>query len=422
MIPQSDAQFVHQCDNGLVLVGEQMPWLNSVAFAIALPAGSAYDGEERAGLAALTTEMILRGAGSRDSRRFLEDLEHLGVMWSESVSRQHIVLLATMQADRIKQALPIFADVVLRPWLPAEELDAAKAGLIQEIRAEEDVPEIKLNRQLRRRFFPYPWNRSTQGQEGSLSALTLHDLQRYVETHFLPRGSIIGVAGCFDWDEVVAQVGDLFDHWKGDSPQPPQWRWEREGIEHLPFESQQTHIGVAFESVRYDDARYFLARAALGILSGGTSARLFMEVREKRGLCYAVGASYHVIKGMAGVFCYSGTTSDRAQETLNVLLGEIHRLQEGIRPDELQRVKAQLKSSLVFQEESSASRACSLVSDWYLFGRLRSVQEIKQAVDELTVEAVNSFLQENPPGGFTIVTLGPEALEVPRAVFQPHLV
>ncbi|MGQ9504409.1 MAG: M16 family metallopeptidase [Thermogutta sp.] len=416
MAPYADAQFFHRFDNGLILIGESMPWLNSVGLAMAIPAGSAYDPQDRAGLASLTTEMILRGCGNRNSRQFLEELEHLGIIWSEAVTRQHIVLTAAMRASFLSDACAIFSDVILRPRIPREELEPARLGLIQEIRADRDLPEIKLRRELRRRFFPYPWNRPTQGEEEMIAAIEWRDIWGFIEQHFRPEGTILAIAGRFDWDDTVALVGNLFKDWTGVAPPPPPWRWERERFGHIHHDSQQTHIGIAYRSVPYDDPHYFQARASLAALGGGSSARLFMEVREKRGLCYAVQASYHVITNLAAVFCYSGTTADRAQETLDVLLKEIQRLKDGVQPEELERVKVQLKSSLVFQQESSVARARSLISDWVYLARLRSVAQLKEAIDGLTTADVNRFLADNPPCDLTIVTLGPHALEVPREI------
>ena len=249
-----------------------------------------------------------------------------------------------------------------------------------------------------------------------MSAIDWQDVRDFVDQHFRPDGTVIGIAGRFDWDETKALVEKMFKDWTGVAPSPVSWRWEREQLKHVIYDSKQTHIGIAYPSVPYHDPRYFLARASLGALCGGTSARLFTEVREKRGLCYTVQATYHVIRDMGVVFCYSGTTAERAQETLEVLLAEITRLKDGIQDEELQRVKVQLKSSLVFQQESSVSRARSLISDWLLLDRVRSVIELKHAVDALITEDVNRFLAKNPPNDFTIVTLGPHALEVPRAV------
>jgi predicted Zn-dependent peptidase len=141
------------------------------------------------------------------------------------------------------------------------------------------------------------------------------------------------------------------------------------------------------------------------------SSRLFTEIREKRGLCYSVWASYQTMKDRGSVLCYAGTTNARAQETQDMLLAELRRLPEGIEPEEVERLRAGLKSSLIMQQESTASRALSLASDWYHLGRVRSFDEIQAAIDTLTPEKIVGHLRRHPPKDFTIVTLGPKPLD-----------
>src|SRR5262249_31387105 len=144
---------------------------------------------------------------------------------------------------------------------------------------------------------------------------------------------------------------------------------------HLEKETTQTQIGIAYPSVPIGHPDYYAALGAVNVLSGGMSARLFTEVREKRGLCYAVWATYQTLRDRASVLCYAGTTNERAQETLDVMLGELKRLQEGIEKEEVERVQAGLKSSLIMQEESTSARAGTLASDWYYLGRVRTFDE-----------------------------------------------
>jgi predicted Zn-dependent peptidase len=129
-------------------------------------------------------------------------------------------------------------------------------------------------------------------------------------------------------------------------------------------------------------------------------------------LCYAVWATYQTFKDRASVICYAGTTNERAQETLDVTLGELKRLIDGIDSEEVERVRAGLKSSLIMQEESTSARAGTLASDWYYLGRVRSFDEIQAAVDGITPRAISDHLERCPPTDFTIVTLGPKALSV----------
>ena len=184
-------------------------------------------------------------------------------------------------------------------------------------------------------------------------------------------------------------------------------------LEHLPHESNQTQIGIAYSSVPFNHPDYIQASGAVGVLSGGMSARLFTEVREKRGLCYSVYASYHTLKDRACVMCYAGTTAERAQETLDVTLGELRRLAQGVEPHELDRLKARVKSGLIMQQESSSARSGSLARDWFHLGHARSLEEVGALVDQLSPESINHYLATNPPRDFSIVTLGPAALAVP---------
>jgi predicted Zn-dependent peptidase len=174
---------------------------------------------------------------------------------------------------------------------------------------------------------------------------------------------------------------------------------------------EQTQIGVAYASVPVGNADYYNALGAVNVLSGNMSSRLFTEIREKEGLCYAVWATYQTLKDRARVVCYAGSRNERAQRTLDLLLRELRRLPEGVEVEEVERVQAGLKSSLIMQQESTAGRALSLASDWYYLGRVRSFDEIHHAIDALTPQSIGAHLRRCPPEDFAIVTLGPKPLE-----------
>jgi predicted Zn-dependent peptidase len=154
----------------------------------------------------------------------------------------------------------------------------------------------------------------------------------------------------------------------------------------------------------------------VGVLSSGSSSRLFTEVREKRGLCYTVYASLHTQRDRASVLCYAGTTAERAQETLDVTVNELQRLGQGIQQAELNRLKARIKSSLIMQQESTSARSGALARDWYHLGRARTLDEVGRRVDELSADSINAFLKKNPPSDLLVVTLGPEPLKVPDGI------
>ncbi len=409
----------HKYSNGLVLVGEVMPEVQSAAFTLLIPAGAAYEVADGlnvgGGAATMVAEWITRGAGSRDSRQLLTALDNLGVSHSESAQTLHTSLSAATLGRNLVPALEIFADIVLQPHYDDEEVEPIRALCLQNLRSLEDDPGTKVIYELRRRHFPEPWGRPSPGTVEGISGLTGDALRRFYQAAYRPNGAILGVAGAIDWPRLKDAVGRLFGDWK---PRPDPHLSEKPGgprRDHILRETQQIQIALAHPSATVVSPDYYRARAAVAILGGYSSARLFTEVREKRGLCYSVYASYESQRARAAMLCYAGASTDRAQQTLDVIIAEIRRLgREGIEPDELETMRAGLKSSLIMAQESSMSRSSALASDWYFLGRVRPLEEISTELDALTPRSVSDYA-----AGFvhmrdlTILTLGPTALRFP---------
>ncbi len=410
----------HQFENGLVLLAETMPGVQSAAFTLLLPAGAAYESaaglDGGGGAATMVAEWIMRGAGPRDSRELLTALDNLGVSHAESAQTLHSSLAVATLGRNLEAALELFADVVLRPHLDDDEVEPIRALCLQNLRSLEDDPGSKVIYELRRRHFPDPWGRPSPGTPEGVSSLSPHDLRRFLEQTYRPNGAILGVAGAIDWPRLKDTVGRLFGEW---SPRPLLLVEEQPAgptRDHILRETQQIQIALAYPAATVASPDYYRARATAAILGGYSSARLFTEVREKRGLCYSVYSTYEGQLDRAAMLCHAGTAADRAQQTLDVMLAEIERLgREGIALHELEMMRAGLKSSLIMAQESSMSRSAVLASDWYFLGRVRSIEEIAVELDALTPESVSAYASklEKPDTNPTILTLGPVGLRLP---------
>jgi len=411
---QQRTAHTHTLDNGMVLVGEPTAAIQSAALTLLVPCGYSTDPGHRLGLTSLLCDMVLRGAGPRDSRALINDLEVLGVERGESVGASQTSFSAATVASNFSAALEIYADMVRRPRLPAEQIDAGKLVCLQELRGAEDEPSQQLINALRRRCYPEPWGRSSMGTESGIDACSADDVVSHCAQSYRPNGSILGVAGNFDWQQVVDQVESLFADWAVvEAPSMTESVADEQAV-HTHYDSNQCHVGIAFPSVPYRDPDYLRAWAAVGVLSGSMSSRLFTEVREKRGLCYTVSASLQTQLERARVLCYAGTTAERAQETLDVTFAELVKLGQGVEARELDRLKARIKSGLIMQQESTSARSGSIARDWYHLERIRALEEVGQLVDQLTSEDINQFLEAHPPSNFTFATLGPAPLELPQ--------
>ncbi len=402
----------HSISNGLTLIIEPMADVQSAAFSLLVPAGSNYDPPGQAGAAAVLSDWIMRGAGSRDSRQLSNELDNLGLQRNEGVGNSHISFTGATLADSLPQALRIYADIVQTPHLPVEQFEAAQTGVEQSLRAIEDEPRQKVMVELRRRCYESPWGIPSEGTLEGVQSLTPGVVKSHFERCAGPRDAILGIAGKVDVPAMKGLAEDLFGQWRA-KPAPKFETGPRgPARDHIKHESTQTQIGIAYDSVPYSDPGYYAAWAAVSVLSGGMSSRLFTEVREKRGLCYSVFASLNSLRDQGRVLCYAGTTAERAQETLDVTLAELVRLGQGITEDELDRCKARAKSSLIMQQESSSARASSIARDWYHLGRIETLDEVRDKIEGLTVQMLLDHIAEHPAKDFTILTLGPEALEV----------
>lgn len=393
-----------------------MPWLRSAAFTLALPAGCQYEPRARRGVAGMACEMVQRGAGSRSSRQIVADSDNLGLDRYSSVTTAHTSFGAAMPAESLDAALALYADIVRRPHLPADQLEDARSVSLQELRATEDEPVQRVMIRLKELHYGETLGHSPQGTYDGLMAIDSADVRSYFESHYRPRDCVLAIAGRFDWSRTVERVEELFADWPESREArvpPPEGR---AGYEHLEHPSQQTHIGLSFPALSYDQPDYFTLRAAIGVLSDGMSSRLFDRVREQRGLCYSVSASMHSLRGAGGVFGYAGTTPERAQETLDVTLAEIRSLGSTVEEDELERFKVRIQSHLIMQQESSSSRASQMANDWYFLSRVLEPEEIEAKISEVTPDQIEAIWETLQLDQLRIVTLGPQPLRVAAPV------
>ncbi len=301
-----------------------------------------------------------------------------------------------------------------RPVLPEEELEPVQSLLLQDLQALEDEPKGKVMVELRRRHWPEPLGRDRRGTPEGLEQITARTVRGHFQSRFGPRDTIVSIAGNVEWEPLLDQVGRLFGDWQGGGHLPLEPGRAPGGCAHLDKDTTQTQIALAYPSVPFGHPDYYAAQGAVQVLSGGMGARLFTEVREKRGLCYAVYASYQTFKDRACVLCYAGTTNERAQETLDVTLAELRRLEQGVTQEEVERVQAGLKASVIMQEESTSARAGALASEWYYLGRVRPLEEIQAAINGLTPESIVGHVRSYPARDCTAVTLGPSPLNFPE--------
>ena len=362
-----------QWDNGLTVLIEPLA-RPAAALQILLPTGGAGDPAGGEGTAAVLHHFAQRGAGERDTRALSEAIDGLGARRGGGAGRDATTWSLTCLADDWSAAAGLIADSVRAPRLPDDAFEPCRALVAQELAGLDDDPGQKLMVALTGRYFPGAFGRCLLGSGESLAALSAQTVRDAWRASWRPQGAVVAVAGGVEPQAALDRLRELFGDWDGAAPAlPPVEPRASFDYGHVAAETQQVHLGLAYADVPPDHPQRYEAQMAVQVLSGGMGARLCTEVREKRGLCYAVGAYNQVVKGHGYVIARAGTTTERSSETLAVLADELTALPGTVTDAEVERGRVRLLSNLVMNDESTLARAARLANDHYLLGRVRSV-------------------------------------------------
>lgn len=401
---------------GMPLIVESMSGVRSLGLTWLLPAGSSRDPAERLGLCAMFEELLLRGAANLDSREQADAFDRLGVSRGTGTETFYLSISATMLGSRLRETLPLIVDMIRRPRFDASAIEPARDLCIQAVESLADDPPERLGVLVKQRHNPEPVNRSALGSIEGLKAISASELGPLWKQRAVPVGSALCLAGDVDAREAQSILDPLLSGWTGAAAPVPTTGTPPRGYHHEQDDTNQVHIGLAYDAPSERDPDCWPERIATSVLSGGSSCRLFTEVREKRGLCYSVHASYAADATFGRTTGYVGTTPEKAQESLDVMLAELRRIRtpEGaVTNDEFERARIGMKSKLVMRGESTSARASALAHDWHKLGRARPLEELTRTIDAVSLEQVNQRLSRSGLGRMTIATVGPAPLVAP---------
>ncbi len=405
--------YIKSFSNGLTLIVEEMPTVKSAAYSLIIPGGIVQDDPSTVGASIILTELTAKGAGKYNSRELSEAFDNLGARHGESTTSYLSVYGGSLLAENLEELLPLVSMMVRTPHLPEGEIDNIKNLLMQDIRALKDNPARRVINELSARYYPSPYNRPSVGDEVGLAKTKLADLKTNFQKCFSPKQSILSIAGNVKATEVTSLVESLFGDWSGPSVEMPTLaEFPTRHMHHIQQDAAQLQIALAYPSVKFGDTHYYASRIGADVLSGGMFGRLFIEVREKRGLCYTVYLSTSSTALSGVTLAYAGTTPERAQETLDVMLKELHSVKGSVTEDELKRSKANIKASLVMAEESSSSRAGSNATDWWWLKRIRTLDEIQDGIQKVGLTELDNYFSAYPCDNPMVVTLGAKKLAV----------
>jgi predicted Zn-dependent peptidase len=395
--------------NGLTVVSHAMAEVETVSLGIWVGAGSRSEALGEHGIAHFLEHMAFKGTARRSARDIAEEIEAVGGELNAATGVDSTAYYARVLRKDLPLALDILSDIVLSPRFDRIELARERDVILQEIAAAMDSPEDIAFDLVQEAAFPdQPVGRSILGTAKSVSRFKRAHLGAYLSAHYHGPNMVLAAAGAVDHKALVAEAERHLGAFNTEGAPQPESALYAGGARRSEKPFEQTHLVLAFEGVAYRHADYFTAQICAGALGGGMSSRLFQEVRERRGLCYAIYAFASGLSDSGMFTIHAAGGPDRAHELFAVIRDELVKAAEtGFRADEVARVKAQLKMGLLAGLESSSARAEQLARQILIHGRPLSTEELMEKVEKVEAEDLQALVERMLASPASLATVGP---------------
>lgn len=381
--------------NGLTIVTDAMPHLETTALGIWVGVGSRHEAAAENGISHLLEHMSFKGTASRTAQAIAEEIEAVGGELNAATGLETTAYFARVLKGDEGVALELLADILLNSSFSPDELEREREVILQEIAGTRDMPEDIAYELLNEAAYPgQAVGRPILGPAANVRRFTPADLTAFLKRHYRPQRMVLSAAGAIQHGPLVRHAEALFggltrDEIVGEEPAHYQG-----GIRWHPKRFEQSHIALAFEGPSYRDNAYFTAQVFSGLFGGGMSSRLFQEAREKRGLCYSIYSSAWGLGDTGLLAVHAATGTEMTGSLIDLTGGELEAVAgHGPSAAELNRAKAQLKAGLLISLESSSARAEQMARHMLAYERIVASDELISKVDAVSVEDVRLFAQ-----------------------------
>ena len=399
-------------DNGLRLVTETMPHVRSVTIGVWLTRGSRHEPEANAGIAHFVEHMLFKGTETRSAEDIAQGIDSIGGQLDAFTAKEYAAYYIKVLDEHLPLAVDLLSDIVLHPAFPVEEVEREKKVILEEFKMVEDTPDDLVHEVFTEHFWKgHPLGRPILGTRESVQALTQPAIRAYFSGAYTAGNLVIAAAGNIEHARVRELVKSGFS------------TLQASGVavgEHPPAsipevivrtkDIEQSHICIGTNGYPQDHDDRYVTYIMNTVLGGSMSSRLFQNIREKRGLAYAVFSGLAAYRDAGALTVYAGCGADQVDEVIDLVVDELRTMKASqVLEGELRRAKDHLKGSLMLSLENTASRMSHLARQEIYFDRYFSLDETLEGVERVTaadVQRVAADLFANDSLAATV--LGPK--------------
>jgi predicted Zn-dependent peptidase len=375
-------------DNGLRILSEQMNEVRSVSIGVYLTRGSRHESADRSGIAHFVEHMLFKGTRTRSAEDIAQAIDSIGGQLDAFTAKEYAGYYIKVLDEHLPLALDILSDIVLNPALSAEDIQREKKVVVEEIKMVEDTPDDLVHEIFTQGFWEnHPLGRPILGTRDTVESFSADSLRDYFQKAYAPANLIVSAVGHLEHAHLRALVEERFGRLTSTGEaaleEAPQVVPK---IQIRNKELEQSHVCLGSSSYPQHHADRYASYVLNTVLGGSMSSRLFQNVREKRGLAYAVFSGLAAYRDAGSFTIYAGCANEAVGDVIDLVVEELRTIKRTPVPDaELRRAKDHLKGSLMLSLESTASRMSHIARQEIYFDRQFGLDETLEGVERVSV-------------------------------------
>ena len=374
-----------------------MPHVRSVSIGVWLARGSRHEPREQSGIAHFVEHMLFKGTATRSAEDIAQTIDSIGGQMDAFTAKEYASYYIKVLDEHLPLAVDVLSDIVMRPAFSPADIQREKKVVCEEIKMVEDTPDDLVHELFTEHFWrDHPLGRPILGTKDTVESLTVDGLRRYFGLTYSAPNLIISATGNIQHEQVRDLVSRAFEGLPVVnvplSEQPPKVIPE---VVIRNKELEQSHVCLGTTGYQQDHADRYSSYVLNTVLGGSMSSRLFQNVREKRGLAYAVFSGLSAYRDTGSITVYAGCANDAVSELIDVVIVELRRMKDEPMPEsELRRAKDHLKGSLMLNLESTSSRMSHLARQEIYFDRQFGLDETLEGVERVSRDDVQRVARD----------------------------
>ncbi len=385
--------------NGLRIVFEKIPYVQSVSIGIWIEAGSKNEQAKCNGISHFIEHMAFKGTEKRSARDIAEEIDNVGGQLNAFTGKECTCYYARVLNRHMELAFDILSDMLFNSSFRSDDISREKNVVIEEINMYQDNPEEVVHDIYASNVFKnHPLGYPVLGEQRSVMEIKREDIIRYLNNNYRPDNTVIAVTGNVELKDIERYAQKYFSNWGDRYTKVKRYAKPTINFNHVIKQrnTEQVHFCLGFKGLNQKDKRLYSFLALNNLLGGGMSSRLFQRVREEMGLVYSIYSYPTTYRDIGMLTVYAGTNPSQLGNVLEAVVEEFRKLKEyGIPENELRRVKEQMKGNYILSMEGTGGRMSSMGKSELLLGKIYSQEEILDRIDGISIDSMQEIIRES---------------------------